>query len=109
MPGASSAIARAPSRDATAVRAVAFFGKLFKPDPSEATRKKYAERVERINALEPQLQALTDEQLRDKTEEFKRRAQGGESLDALLVEAFAVRAEGGQRAAAAAATPAAWP
>lgn len=68
----------------------AFFGKLFKSDPSESTRKKYQERVDKINALEPQMQALSDEQLRQKTEEFKRRVQGGETLESVLPEAFAV-------------------
>jgi preprotein translocase subunit SecA len=72
------------------VKTEAFFGKLFKSDPSESTRKKYQERVDKINALEPQMQALSDEQLRQKTEEFKRRVQGGESLESVLPEAFAV-------------------
>jgi len=46
--------------------------------------------VERINSLEPEIQKLTDDGLRAKTEEFKSRVQGGESLDDLLPEAFAV-------------------
>lgn len=70
----------------------AFFGKLFKSDASEGTRKKYQDRVDAINALEPSMQALSDDQLRAKTGEFKQRVQRGESLDALLPEAFAVRA-----------------
>ncbi len=50
-----------------------------------------------INAIEPQMQALSDEQLRAKTEEFKARFQAGETLDQLLPEAFAVVREGGRR------------
>jgi len=53
--------------------------------------------VAEISALEPQIQALTDEQLRQKTEEFKTRVAGGESLDDVLVEAFAVVREAGKR------------
>lgn len=68
----------------------AFFGKLFKTDPSEGTRKKYQARVDQINAMEPQMQALSDEQLRSKTTELKARVANGESLDAILPEAFAV-------------------
>ncbi len=59
--------------------------------------KQYFEQVAVINALEPQMQALSDEQLRAKTEEFKSRFQAGETLDQLLPEAFAVVREGGRR------------
>jgi preprotein translocase subunit SecA len=50
-----------------------------------------------IGALEPQMQALTDEQLRGKTQEFRQRVAGGESLGDLLPEAFAVVRETGKR------------
>jgi len=53
--------------------------------------------VGEIGALEPQIQALTDEQLRQKTDEFKKRVAGGESLNDVLVEAFAVVREAGKR------------
>ena len=53
--------------------------------------------VAEIGALEPQIQALTDEQLRAKTDEFRKRVADGESLDDLLVEAFAVVREAGRR------------
>lgn len=53
--------------------------------------------VGQINALEPAIQALSDEQLRAKTAEFKQRTANGESLDKLLVEAFAVVREAGRR------------
>ena len=60
--------------------------------------KQYAQKVKQINALEPAMQALSDEALRAKTEEFKQRFQQGESLENLLPEAFAVVREGGVRA-----------
>ncbi len=53
--------------------------------------------VEKINGLEPQMSGLTNEQLRDKTFEFKERHAKGESLDSLLPEAFAVCREAGKR------------
>ena len=51
-----------------------------------------------INALEPQFAALSDEQLRAKTDEFKARLAKGETLDELLVEAFAAVREAAKRA-----------
>ena len=53
--------------------------------------------VSKINAHETEIQALSDEQLQQKTEEFKARHQKGESLDALLPEAFAVCREASSR------------
>ena len=53
--------------------------------------------VAKINALEDAFQALSDEQLRGKTVEFKDRLKKGETLDDILVEAFAVCREGGRR------------
>ncbi|ERL55330.1 preprotein translocase subunit SecA [Psychrobacter aquaticus] len=53
--------------------------------------------VSKINAHETDIQALSDEQLQQKTEEFKARHQKGESLDALLPEAFAVCREASLR------------
>ena len=53
--------------------------------------------VKKINALEPQMQALSDEALKAKTEEFKARQAKGESLDKLLPEAFAVCREASVR------------
>jgi preprotein translocase subunit SecA len=55
-------------------------------------------KVQQINALEPQLQRLSDEELKGRTTWLKERHQGGESLDALLVEAFATVREAGRRA-----------
>ncbi|MEN9428427.1 MAG: preprotein translocase subunit SecA [Pseudomonadota bacterium] len=59
--------------------------------------RQYSQKVRAINALEPKIQALNDEELRGKTEEFRQRVAGGESLDALLPEAFAVVREAGKR------------
>ena len=59
--------------------------------------KQYRKTVERINAMESQLEGLDDEQLRGKTAELKARVAGGEELDAVLAEAFAVVREGSKR------------
>jgi preprotein translocase subunit SecA len=53
--------------------------------------------VAQINALEQDMVALSDEQLRDKTDEFRERISAGEDLDDLLPEAFAVVREAGKR------------
>src|ERR1700722_7910262 len=53
--------------------------------------------VAKISALEPGLKALSDDELRGKTEEFKKRVADGESLDSLLPEAFAVVREASRR------------
>jgi preprotein translocase subunit SecA len=54
-------------------------------------------RALKINALEPKIQALSDAELRGKTDEFKARLAKGETLDQLLEEAFAVVREGARR------------
>src|ERR1700754_3042111 len=60
--------------------------------------KAYAKRVERIGAWEAELELLEDEELRDKSQELKRRRQeDGDSLDDLLAEAFALTREVGKR------------
>ena len=59
--------------------------------------KQYRKTVARINAMEPDLEGLSDEALRAKTQEFKERVAKGESLDDLLPEAFAVVREGSKR------------
>src|ERR1051326_4695254 len=53
--------------------------------------------VAAVNALEPQVKALSDEELRGKTAELKARVAKGETLDDLLPEAFAVVREAGRR------------
>lgn len=65
---------------------------------NERLVKQLSQKVQAINALEPAMQALSDEALKAKTIEFKQRYQNGESLDKLLPEAFAVVREGGRRA-----------
>ncbi|TNF86421.1 MAG: preprotein translocase subunit SecA [Gammaproteobacteria bacterium] len=59
--------------------------------------KKLKQRVNRINQLEPEIQALDDTQLRQKTEDFKQRFADGETLEQLLDEAFAVCREAAVR------------
>ncbi|MQR98583.1 preprotein translocase subunit SecA [Gluconobacter aidae] len=64
---------------------------------NDRTLKAYQRRVPEINALEPAVQALSDEQLRHKTVEFRERLEKGETLDGLLAEAFAVCREASRR------------
>ena len=59
--------------------------------------KKYQARVAAINALEPAMQALSDEQLTAKTAEFRQQLADGKKLEELLVPAFAVCREAGRR------------
>ncbi|PWF40364.1 preprotein translocase subunit SecA [Massilia glaciei] len=59
--------------------------------------KQYQKTVREINALEPQIEKLTDDELKAKTPEFKNRVAKGESLDDLLPEAFAVCREAAKR------------
>ena len=64
---------------------------------NERLLKGYRKSVEQINALEPRIMQLTDEQLAGKTAEFRQRVAGGEAIDALLPEAFAVCREAARR------------
>ena len=59
--------------------------------------KRHRKTVEKINQLEPEFEALSDEELAAKTVEFRQRHEDGESLDALLPEAFATVREAGRR------------
>ena len=59
--------------------------------------KKFHSRVDAINALEPKFEAMSDEELKQQSAEFRSRLDAGETLDDLLVEAFAVCREGGKR------------
>jgi preprotein translocase subunit SecA len=59
--------------------------------------RQYRKKVQQINKLEPEIQKLTDEELRGKTQEFRDRLAQGASLDSLLVEAFAVVREASLR------------
>jgi preprotein translocase subunit SecA len=64
---------------------------------NERLLKQYGQQVRAINALEPTVAALSDEALRNKTAELKARVAAGETLDAVLPEAFAVVREAGKR------------
>jgi preprotein translocase subunit SecA len=64
---------------------------------NERLLKDYRKVVERINALEPKVSALTDEQLTGRTAELRARVAAGETLDAVLPEAFAVCREASKR------------
>ncbi len=64
---------------------------------NEREIRRFRKQVEKINALEPSMQALSDRELRAKTDEFRARLENGEKLDSLLVEAFAVVREAGCR------------
>jgi preprotein translocase subunit SecA len=64
---------------------------------NERLLKQFQKSVTAVNALESSIEQLSDEQLRGKTQEFRARIAGGETLDDLLVEAFAVVREGSKR------------
>ena len=64
---------------------------------NEREVKRMLKAVSAVNAFEEQMLALSDEQLRAKTDEFKARLAKGETLDQLLAEAFAVAREAGKR------------
>ncbi len=77
------------------------FGKLTKKvfgTPNDRLIKSMGPLVEQINALEPEYEALSDDGIKDKTEELAKRAMDGEALDDLLPEAFANCREAARRA-----------
>ena len=76
--------------------AIPFLTKIF-GSRNDRLLKTYRKTVERINALEAGLESLSDDELKAKTQNFRDRASAGESLDALLPEAFAVVREGSKR------------
>ncbi|USK80224.1 preprotein translocase subunit SecA [Peribacillus frigoritolerans] len=67
-------------------------------DPNKREIKRLEKIADQVEALADETAALSDEQLRAKTDEFKERYQNGETVDDLLVEAFAVAREGAKRA-----------
>ncbi|MCQ2453114.1 MAG: preprotein translocase subunit SecA [Clostridia bacterium] len=75
---------------------MSFLKNLLTPGPERLLKPIYKQ-VDAIDALESVYEKLTDAQIREKTAEFKARAQGGESLDQLLPEAFALVREGSKR------------
>jgi len=74
---------------------MAFFKSFFDGNERELVRLRRT--VERVNALEPQAERLSDDELRAKTAEFRERFGSGESLEALLPEAFAIVREAAKR------------
>ena len=64
---------------------------------SDREIKRINKLVDQIEALDESMQKLSDEELKGKTEEFKKRLENGETLDDLLVEAFAVVREAASR------------
>ena len=66
-------------------------------DPMERALAPYREAAEKVNALEPEMEKLSDSELAAKTDEFKQRLENGETLDDILVEAFAVVRETARR------------
>jgi preprotein translocase subunit SecA len=73
-----------------------FLTKLFGSN-NDRILKKLQPTVNRINQFEPQMQKLSDEQMREKTDAFKDRIKNGETLDALMPEAFALVREASVR------------
>src|SRR5687768_2670133 len=65
--------------------------------PWERELKRVQPLVEEVNEIEPELQELSDEELRDKTTELRGRLLAGEDLESLLPEAFAVVREASRR------------
>ena len=66
-------------------------------DPNARKLKKYKNDIVEVNLLEQEIQALSDEQLTGKTEEFRQRLKQGETLKDILPEAYAVVREAGKR------------
>src|SRR5690625_542893 len=66
-------------------------------DGNKRELRKLEQVADQIEALEPEYEKLSDEELKNKTDEFKERHKNGESLDDLLVEAYAVVREGSKR------------
>ncbi|KAL9273848.1 translocase subunit SecA, chloroplastic-like protein [Drosera capensis] len=85
-------------RGAAAMGLGGLLGGIFKgTDTGEGTRQRYAETVRIVNGLEAEMEAMTDAELRERTGVLRERARRGESLDALLPEAFAVVREASKR------------
>ena len=64
---------------------------MFKGDPTKKTQERLQPVVDKVNALEAGMQALSDDELRQTTASLRERVQGGAALDDVLPEAFAVR------------------
>src|ERR1700691_4338142 len=66
-------------------------------DPTRREVRRHTAEMTEIGAFEPELQRLSDAELGAKTEEFRQRLEAGDTLDDLLVEAFAVAREAASR------------
>jgi len=75
-----------------------FLARIFGGNKSGRVLRKIEPMVQDINTLEPRYQAMSDDELRGQTEKFKARFADGETLEDLLIEAFAVVREAGRRA-----------
>ena len=64
---------------------------------SERELKRHKHTLDKVLSLKPEMEKLSDEQMKEKTEEFKKRYQNGETLDSLLPEAFALVREATRR------------
>ncbi|MEK9208660.1 MAG: preprotein translocase subunit SecA, partial [Patescibacteria group bacterium] len=73
-----------------------FLSKIF-PDANARTIRSFSSAVEQVNALEPRMQAMSDDELRGLTPALRTRLAGGETLDDILPEAFAVVREASRR------------
>lgn len=63
---------------------------MFKSDEGAKTRKKYQQRVDQISGLESKYERMDDEELKQQTQALRSRVAGGEKLESVLPEAFAV-------------------
>jgi preprotein translocase subunit SecA len=75
---------------------MSFLSKIF-GSRNQRIIKRFSKVVEQINQLEPEFEALSDEEVKNKTSEFKSRLEKGETLDNLLPEAFAAVREASKR------------
>ena len=82
---------RRTSRGSKATVPQALFQNMFKSDEGGKTRKKYQQRVDRINGMESKYEQMDDEELKRQTEALRSRVANGEALESVLPEAFAVR------------------
>ncbi len=73
------------------------FIRLVGGEPQKRLIDEYSHIIDAVNALEPQLESLSDAELKSSTSKFKQRISQGENLDDLLVEAFAVVREASKR------------
>src|SRR5690606_14310911 len=93
----SSPAPPSPTAPLSRPRMLAKFAKRLFGSANDRFIKGLRQQVAAINALDPQLQALSDEALAARTADFRQRLAGGAELDTLLVEAFATVREAAKR------------